>query len=78
MAKKKSLMERIETIGALVTYMDNIEEIAADDTEGLKNVVIYQYECMTERVSDRWDYASRNDKANLRSLYNDVMAGKFD
>lgn len=78
MARKKTLMERIDTIRALVSYMGNIEEIAADDTEGLKNVVIYQYECMTEGVSDRWDYATSNDRANLRRLYKDVMAGKFD
>jgi hypothetical protein len=78
MARKKTLMERIDTIHTLSAYMESIDEVSADDIEGLKNIVIYQYEYMTERIGDRWDYASRNDKANLRRLYRDIMAGKFD
>lgn len=78
MARKKSLMERMETIHTLMVYMDNIDEVDPNDTMALKNIVHYQYGVMLSGNSLRWYEAPRNDRANLGRLYRDVMAGKFD
>lgn len=78
MAKIKTLMERIENIGALESARAAQIDDGFTSICDIKDMVVYQYECMTENVSGKWEYASANDKAKLRRLYKDVMSGKFD
>lgn len=78
MAKTKTLMERIESIGAIESALAAQIDDGLTSNDDLKNMVIYQYECMTEGGSFRWEYATKSDKAKLRRLYKDIMSGKFD
>ena len=78
MAKTKTLMERIESIGNMESALAAQIDDGLTSNNDLKDMVAYQYECMTGGGSFRWEYATQSDKAKLRRLYKDVVSGKFN
>lgn len=54
-----------------IEHLDNRLDCQGENPsfEDLKNFVEYQYECYKEGISDRWEYATRQEKAALTRLY---------
>ena len=68
----------MKRIGAMESARAAQVDDGLTSTSDLKSLVEYQYECMVDGCSSRWEYASASDKAKLRRLYKDVTSGKFD
>ena len=80
-----TLLERAYSIDTLYGYMEIIDN---DDEMEVKSAICYQYRCMTQSISDKWDIDPelqserevkqlRSDRTKLRRLYEDIKAGKF-